>query len=337
MNATRQYFRDLQVATIGGWNRFWFTQADPSTVCLIRILAGAMLFYTHLIWALNSSEFFGTNSWLRSETMARLNRSGFAWSHLWMTQSNSSLVILHILALVVFVLMTVGLFTRVTTVLAFVITVSYANRQAPATFGLDQINALLSMYLMLAPCGARFSIDRLLAKRRAAEKSVDVNPSTAANISIRLIQLHMCIIYLFAGLAKLKGPAWWNGTAIWGAVANYEYQSVDLTWMADWPIIVNLLSHATVFWEISYCVLIWNRLTRPIVLCLAIPIHLGIAFCLGMVTFGTIMLVANLAFVSPKLVRSLVGDVFRKRRRNVRSRNADGCKDVKRRETAVVS
>jgi hypothetical protein len=40
-------------------------------------------------------------------------------------------------------------------------------------------------------------------------------------------------------------------------------------------------------------------------LLLAVPLHMGIAICLGMVTFGLIMLVGNLAFVPPSLVRAL--------------------------------
>ena len=67
--------------------------------------------------------------------------------------------------------------------------------------------------------------------------------------------------------------------------------------------LVNFLTHATVAWEISYCVLIWNRWTRPLVLLGAVAIHLGIVTALGMPTFGLAMLIANLSFVSPQLIR----------------------------------
>ena len=116
----------------------------------------------------------------------------------------------------------------------------------------------------------------------------------------------MCIIYLFAGMAKLTGPGWWDGTAMWMAFGNLEYQSLDMTWMADWPRLMNLMTHVTIFWELTYWALVWPRLTRPVVLLLAIPLHMGIAICLGMMTFGLIMLVGNLAFVSPALVRALL-------------------------------
>jgi hypothetical protein len=37
---------------------------------------------------------------------------------------------------------------------------------------------------------------------------------------------------------------------------------------------------------------------------MAIPLHLGIAIFLGMMTFGLAMIIANLAFVSPWVVRA---------------------------------
>jgi hypothetical protein len=113
----------------------------------------------------------------------------------------------------------------------------------------------------------------------------------------------MCIVYLFAGFGKLLGETWWLGTAMWGALANYEYQTLDVTWLGAWPLVINALTHLVVVWEVSYSVLVWPRLTRPLVLALAVPLHLGIAFCMGMITFGLVMLIGNLAFVSPQVVR----------------------------------
>ncbi len=59
------------------------------------------------------------------------------------------------------------------------------------------------------------------------------------------------------------------------------------------------LTHVTVFWEVFYCALVWPRLTRPIVLLIAVAVHGGIAMFLGMITFGTMMIVANMIFIEP--------------------------------------
>jgi hypothetical protein len=89
------------------------------------------------------------------------------------------------------------------------------------------------------------------------------------------------------------------------AFGNLEYQSMDMTRLADYPQLINAMTHVTVFWELFYCALVWPRLTRPVVLLLAIPLHLGIAICLGMVTFGLAMLIGNMAFLPPGFVRAL--------------------------------
>jgi hypothetical protein len=295
-----------------GWNDFWFAPTNPSTLSAIRVFAGAMLFYTHLVWSFDLRGFFGPNGWLPSQLMTDLHVyiNGGAemgtranWSYFYHINSPSLLWTVHIAALVVFFFLMIGFFSRTMSVLAYLAAVSYANRVTPgATFGLDKINCMLALYLMLGPCGARYSLDRLWRLRRGAPK--DVPPSVGANLAIRLIQLHMCIIYFFSGIGKLQGDSWWNGEAVWISSANFEYQYlIDMTWLAGYPLIVNLLTHVTVFWELTYPALVWPRLTRPWVLMMAVLVHLGIVFAYGMPTFGLVMLIGNLAFVSPDTVR----------------------------------
>jgi hypothetical protein len=122
----------------------------------------------------------------------------------------------------------------------------------------------------------------------------------------------MCVIYLFSALGKLLGPDWWTGDAVWYSIATLEYQSLDMTWLWHYPFLVNFLTHITVFFELSYAALIWPRLTRPWMLLLAVFLHGGIVFALGMPTFGLVMLIGNLAFVSPKTVRKVFDPIARR-------------------------
>jgi Vitamin K-dependent gamma-carboxylase len=306
VNVVGIYFRDLYRASLAGWNRFWFTPSDPATLGLIRILAGGMLFYTHLVWSLDLESFFGERGWMSPEAVARMQGLTGMWSYFHWIHSTTGLWIVHIAALVVFALLTLGLFSRTMAVLAYLATVSYANRAwSMALFGLDDINALLAMYLAIGPCGAAYSLDRLW-KRSRAGRALPIEPSVSANLAIRLIQVHMCVVYFFSGSAKLAGETWWGGQAIWNSIGNLEYQSLDLTWLANWPVLVSAMTHVTVFWELSYCVLVWPRLLRPLVIAMAVPVHLGIAIALGMKTFGLVMLIGNAAFISPAIVRRIL-------------------------------
>jgi hypothetical protein len=190
-------------------------------------------------------------------------------------------------------------------IVAFLATVSYANRMSLAQFGLDDTIAMLALYLMVGPSGAAYSVDSWLKRRRDPTKSA-VEPRIGANVAIRLLQVHMCAIYLFSGLGKLKGDQWWNGNAILMVAANQEYQSFDLTWLIRYPWIASLLTQVTVLWETFYCALVWPRLTRPITLAVAVCVHLGIGAFFGMWTFGLAMIIANMAFVSPWVVRRVL-------------------------------
>lgn len=311
MNLVVDYCKDLYVWFRDGWDRFWFTPDGPETVCLLRILTGWSLFYCHLVWAYGASEFLGANGRISVEFARHAHRpppiegvtdlSAFAWSHLYWLQSDTWILLSNVVVLCVLACFTVGLFTRVMAVLSFLITVSFAHRAVGALYGLDQIHAFLAMYLMLAPCGERYSVDVWRKRRQQADSTV---PAISTNIALRLIQIHMCIVYLFAGLGKLFGDTWWRGDALWGGFANYEYQTLDMTWTASHPLFINFLTQVTVAWEIAYIALIWNRKLRPLMLLFAVLLHLGIAVCMGMVTFGFIMVVANFAFIPSEFIRS---------------------------------
>ena len=282
-----------------GWDQFWFTPTAPQTFALIRILTGVMLFYTHLVWTVDLEAFLGPHSWISTDTSRFLQRDHYTWSYLWYIRSPALLWTTHLVGLVIFGMLTVGMYSRITSILSWCIAISYCHRLEGALFGLDQLNVMLAMYLMIGPSGACYSIDRWRSTRRKTAKVSLPKSAISTNIATRCIQLHLCAIYLFGGIGKMRGADWWNGSASWFALANPEYQSIDMTWLASHHLILSAMTHTTVFWETFYCLLIWPRLTRPLVLLMAILVHGGIALCMGMITFGCVMLIANLAFISP--------------------------------------
>jgi hypothetical protein len=215
--------------------------------------------------------------------------------------------------MIVLGLFTIGLWTRATSLLALIVAISYAHRVPAATFGLDQINIMLLLYLTIGGSGQALSADRWLATRRPGAGRDAPAPSAAANLALRLMNVHMCVIYFFAGIAKLRGESWWDGTAMWRAFANLEYQSTDMTWLAWHPQILNLATHVSVLWEISFPFLIWRPRCRPLMLVGAVALHVGIGACLGMWTFGLIMLVGCCSFLPAEVVRRLAAASARPR------------------------
>jgi hypothetical protein len=299
----RDYFVELYGTTVRGWNAFWFTPAEPHSLALIRIGTGLMLLYTHLIWSLGLDAFLGNHPWFSFEQITDWQGGSLYWSYWnWINVAWLRWAV-HIAGLIIFALLTVGWHTRVTSVLAFLVTVSYAHRFAGATFGLDQVNGLLAMYLMFGRAGDAYSVDAYLARRRGTPSPT---LAVSTNVAVRLLQCHMCVMYIFAGISKIPGETWQNGTALWFAFANHEYQSIDMTWVKNHELLVNFLTLGSIAWELTYAAFIWPKLTRPIVLAIAVAVHLGIGVCMGMLTFGLAMVLGNVAFVAPCVVRQIV-------------------------------
>lgn len=289
-----------------GWDRFWFTAADPTLLGLIRVLTGLMLVYTHAVWGLVLQDFFGAEPWLSESLVHAIQSDGYAYSFWWLVPAQWAWAA-HAASLAVLVLFTIGYKTRLTSVLALVVAISYAHRVPEALFGLDQVNVMLTLYLTLGGAGQALSVDRWLASRRQGRPTSPPAPSVAANLALRLINVHMCVIYLFAGISKLQGEAWWDGQAMWGAFASLEYQSADMTWLARYPRLIELATHICVLWEMTFCVLIWKPRWRPLVLAGAVALHIGIGACLGMWTFGLIMLVGCASFLPDEAVHAALG------------------------------
>ena len=124
----------------------------------MRILFGGMLLYTQIVWGLNLEGFLGPHGW-QGETLVRtLQADQFAWSFWWWVPVSLHVTV-HLVCLVILAAFMLGAFTPTTSVLAYLITIAYANRAPMANYGLDQINGMAALYLAIGPSGAR-AVDR---------------------------------------------------------------------------------------------------------------------------------------------------------------------------------
>jgi len=62
-------------------------------------------------------------------------------------------------------------------------------------------------YLLWFPSGSALSPDRRLHRVRSG-------PSSSARFALRVVQVHLCIIYLTSGVSKALSPAGWSGESI---------------------------------------------------------------------------------------------------------------------------
>ena len=126
-------------------------------------------------------------------------------------------------------------------------------------------------------------------------------PTTRRNVwhapLLRVLQLHLCAIYLVSGINKAFGAGWWDGSALWKAVMQPGYpvgipvsvfgQLPSSCWMVGGWLVILL--------EIVYPIFIWRSATRRFVLWGMVALHIGIALLMGLYLFSLVMITLNLA------------------------------------------
>ena len=102
-----------------------------------------------------------------------------------------------------------------------------------------------------------------------------------------ILKYHLMIIYFTSGMSKVFDLNWWNGNAIWRAIATPTFDIFIP------PIIFLILSAGTVIIELLYPLLIHTRF-KKITIIHIILLHIGIGIFLGLSSFAAIMILWNL-------------------------------------------
>lgn len=302
MSSVSDYFSRLSTGLGEGWNRFWFQSADPKPLALLRIALGTI----SLLYALSFTSSLTT--WFASDGVLPVSRTfrligaddpqvrSMYWSVFYYTGSETGLWILHVLSLVAIVGFTVGLASRWTGIATLVFVLSYAQRAPMLTGLLEPMLCPLLLYVVLAPCGAYYSVDAWLRSRRR-EGEVRVSPSTMAHIALRLAQVHLSMFYLMLAISKLGSFSWWNGDAMWFVIAQTETRLVDLTLLRDNQLLVFGWTHFVVLFELLFGLLCWVKLARPLLAAVSLPHWILLGLVTGHWQFAVLMIAANLVFV----------------------------------------
>lgn len=287
---------DRRPRALRAWDEFFFSPTDPTPLALVRIATGLLLLWSFLWMGVDLGAWLGPDGWIDPES-AREALPPTGWSFwLWLPSGLTAPV--YGLVLVVLVSFTLGFGSRTAALLAWAAVVS-TNRRVPVMlFGFDNIVATWTLYLAASfACGQALSLDLWLRRRRQPVGSSLPRVSVSANLGLRLIQLHLCLIYASAGLAKLQGTPWWDGSALAMLLGNSDFRPFDLDFLANFPALLQLGTHLTIALELLYPILIWFRGWRPWVLAGALGMHVGIALSMGLTEFSLAMVVGNLAFV----------------------------------------
>ena len=200
-------------------------------------------------------------------------------------------------------LLTIGWRTRVVSVLFFVASLTIHHRNIVTNSGADALMMLITFYVMLAPCGAAYSLD---ARRAARRRGTDAEPLIVPWAQ-RLIQLQICLVYFNTAVLKCNGATWLNGTALHYVLYNDEVGRFHLGMLRDYPVLVNLMTHGAILIEFCLAFLLWFRATRVWTIFAGLALHIAILATVNIPIFGELITACYLTFLTPEELDTLLG------------------------------
>ncbi len=267
--------------SLGAWGRFWFGPLDPLPAAAFRISLGLLLLLLFVARAADWERLYGPAGILPLDDPAMLANLRARVSVFAATAGVVPVAAFWWLGVIASTALLVGVGARLAAATLFVLLSSMLFRLPVGISGEDVVARIALLPAACATLDTRVSV-------RAWWRRLRGRPPAAPGAAwpIRLIQLHVVLIYFFTMANRLAtDQAWWNGDAMYWVM-------VSSTWGAwPWP---TLFYHPFVAHAVTWGVLVaegwfplavlWRptRITAALAL---VAMHLAAAVVLRGVTF----------------------------------------------------
>jgi hypothetical protein len=253
-------------------------------------------------------------------------RSG--WSILYLFGSSPAWVnAVYWGSMILFLLFAMGLWTRITSVLTWLVVGSFIAN--PVTrLEAEPLLVVLAFYLMIGYLlqgqwnrdvswperilGLGYRVSGMGWRYATADTHSPIpdtrdptpSPSVAANLAIRLLQVHFAIIIVISGLHKLQVGDWWSGVAFWyplhppyeTTAASLETESLHASREFFF---LSLAQYALLAWQLGFPLFAWRRSWRWLLLGGVIVGWIGCLAIYKQPLFGPIYCIAALSYLTP--------------------------------------
>lgn len=183
--------------------------------------------------------------------------------------------------------------------------------QAPAVMGNagDALIRVALVLMCLMNTAEHWSLDRRrLNQRRSAQRQARglraVSPqwlnNAVHNATLVAFIANVCLIYMAAGMFKLQGEYWQEGTALYYPLQLPGYRPFpfinDL--VTHFGLIIGILTYLTIIAQLFFAPLLLHPIGRRIALTMVMLLHVGIGVLMALPFFSLAMISADLVLIS---------------------------------------
>lgn len=173
--------------------------------------------------------------------------------------TESAITALFVLMLVALAAFTMGLWTRLTGVVALALHLLFWVRNPIAYVSWAGYVIAPLLYVVLAPVGRHWSVDAWWRSRRGGAPVSWL----ASGWQLRLLQLHVCAMYAATGWSRLDKPTWLAGQTVFVALTSANFSRVAIDWSAVAPVLA-LATWASMILEGFAPFLLWAPRVRKL-------------------------------------------------------------------------
>jgi predicted DCC family thiol-disulfide oxidoreductase YuxK len=193
--------------------------------------------------------------------------------------------------------MTLGFFTRISTILLFLTIVTLHHRNPLILNSGDTFVRIALFFLIFSQAGAALSFDRLIRIARGKESG---EPAAREPWAMRLIQLQLAFVYFYTFVWKAMGAMWLSGTAVYYTSRISDFWRFPVPYIFEHMWTIKLWTWATLLIEFALGVLIWIKELRYWILLAGVLLHLGIEYSMNIPLFAFIMIATYVTFLEPE-------------------------------------
>ena len=195
-----------------------------------------------------------------------------------------------------------GVFPRCAAACVWLAAVSYSWRNMDILHSGDNLIRIGTFFLMFARTDGALSLSRAVSRRLFPQATGDPVGSfeLVPAWPQRILQLQLCILYLAAGIWKVMGPTWRNGTAVGLVLQLGEFQRFPIPEFFLTPIMSKVFTYGTLVFELGFPVLIWFPRLRLPVLVAGLAFHAGLDWVMNVQLFQWLITAYYLLWLKPR-------------------------------------
>lgn len=161
-----------------------------------------------------------------------------------------------------------GFCTRLAGALAVVLHVFFLSLHPLSDWSWAQLIVPFAFYVVLSRAGEVVSLDGWRARRRGAPVPTWLAPAWP----LRLLQIHVAVMYFHTGVARIDDPGWLHGDVLFEALAHTTFSRFDIDWYA-WKAALVPLAYATFVLEPVAAFALWIPRLRTICALALLAMH----------------------------------------------------------------